>query len=145
MSQVRVCFDGETQTVDFAVNSSGAISLDGGLETSSLYSTLIDRRSPDNTDGGYWADQHGEAAGDQWGSLHWFYVGRSKISADTIRNLQTAIQDSHQWMLDVGIASAVDIPAPTRPSPDVISVAVNIVEPNGDVWQDVWKVHRNAV
>ena len=150
MSQVLVCFDPETQTVDFGVDARGFISLEGGLETASLYSTLTNRRAPASnkevTDQPYgvWFDDFPEVDGDLWGSLLWLKLGRGKLSVADLREVQVSVQDAHKWMLDDGLADTIVVTV-ERLDPDGIKVTVNITDPDGEQWDAIWEVHRNAV
>ncbi len=148
MSQVLVCFDPETQTVDFATDANGFISLEGGLETASLYSTLTNKRAPPSNvevidqPYGWWGDDFPEVDGDQWGSWVWIELGRSKLITADIRKVQLAVEDGHKWMLEDGLAKTVVV-TPTRVDPDAIDIKVNITEPDGTQWSKIWKVHRD--
>lgn len=150
MSQVLVCFDPETQTVDFAEDDNGFISLEGGLETASLFSTLTNRRAPaselEHVDQpfGWWGDDFPEVDGDLWGSLLWLFLGRAKLTTEDIRKVQVAVEQGHAWMKEDGLARTIEV-TPTRVDPDTIQVAVNITEPDGNQWSAIWKVHRDNV
>lgn len=150
MSQVLVCFDAMVQTVDFAKDSRGFISLGGGLETASLYSTLTNRRAPDSAEGveaqpfGWWGDDFPEVDQDQWGSLLWLRIGRTKLTVADIRQTQVDVEQAHAWMVEDGLASSVVVTV-ERVDPDAVLAAVNITQPDGTQWDSIWKVHRDAV
>lgn len=151
MSQVLVCFDPETQTVDFAADERGFISLEGGLETASLFSLLTNRRAPPSNlevkfqPYGWWGDDYPEVDGDFWGSLLWLSLGRAKLSLEDIRKVQVASEQSHAWMLEDGLARTIEVPTPERVDPDTIIITINVTEPDGNRWSFVWVVHRNNV
>ena len=150
MTQVLVCFDPETQTVDFAKDANGFISLEGGLETASLYSTLTNRRAPESNEEvidqpfGWWGDDFPEVDGDLWGCLLWLELGRSKLAIADLRRVQVAVENGHKWMLEDGLASTIVVTV-ERIDPDTINAVVNITEPDGTQWQKIWKVHRDNV
>ena len=150
MTQVLVCFDAETQTVDFAEDEDGFISLEGGLETSSLYSLLSNRRAPvsnievKDQPFGWWGDNYADQPGDEWGSLIWLALGRAKLTTEDIRRVQVFAEDGMKWMVIDSVAKSVTV-VPERIDPDTIRLAVSVVQPDGETWNEVWEVHRKAV
>ena len=150
MSQVLVCFDPETQSVDFAEDDNGFISLEGGLETAVLYSLLSNARAPDSAEEfrnqpfGWWGDDFADVEGDRWGSLIWTVLGRAKLSTQDIRNTQVFAEDGMRWLVLDAAARSVEV-VPERIDPDTIRLVISVNEPDGNTWNEVWEVHRNAV
>lgn len=149
MSQVRVEFDFETQTVDFAMDSRGFISLEGGWETAVLYSLGTNRRARPEPgkpeEFGWWADAYPDAPGDKWGSRLWTIHGRGKLIPQHLRMAQLFGEECLRWMKETGAVETIQV-VPLRVDPDILKLEVGLYAPDGSpLYSNIWEVHRNAV
>lgn len=132
----------------------GDIALDGadlladdGLETAVILSLLLDRRAeaddnlPDNVDPrGWWGDSYAEVQGDQVGSRLWL-LNREKQLPSVANLVQEYAAEALQWLVDDGVASAVDTTA-TWVEPGMCALSVAIHRPDQATFirqfQNVW-------
>jgi phage gp46-like protein len=119
MTDLALNWDPGNQRADMAV-AGGDLAVDEGLRTAVIISLLTDRRAPSDAvppDGsgdrrGWWGDLPFDApdappAGDQIGSLLWL-LSREKQIPETARRAEGYAREALQWMIDDGVASAVD-------------------------------------
>jgi len=90
----------------------GDLAGDGGLETSVLISLFTDIRvveddlpAGDTFKRGYWGDLFTE---DKIGSKLWIYE-RSKVTLETLTNMEKAAEASLNWLITDGVAKAIDV------------------------------------
>jgi phage gp46-like protein len=87
---------------------------------------------------GWWGDILGDRP---IGSKLWLYM-RSKATAQTLRNIEKALSDALQWMIDDGVVAAIAITG-TWILPDGLGVVVLLTEPSGAQtkmqFQAAWK------
>jgi phage gp46-like protein len=110
---------------------------DDGLETSVIISLFSDKRLPDgqtpndgtNDPRGWWGDL-GDADGQQIGSLLWL-LWREKVLPATVERAVEYCKDALQWMINDGIASAVNVIG-ERGGLYQISLGIEILRPAGE-------------
>jgi len=79
---------------------------------------------------GWWADA-GRSAAESMGSLLWLHL-REKRSETARLAIETAAWTAVQWLVDDGVASAVEVEAVFLDSPrDALRLTVFLTEPNG--------------
>lgn len=118
----------------------GDLELDLGLRTAVLVSLFTDARRPDiepapsihEDPRGWWADREG----DRIGSLLWL-LEREKVTGATIDRARRYAQESLRWMVEDGIASAVNVVA-ERGGLDRINLAVEVVRSSNPQWSSLW-------
>jgi phage gp46-like protein len=95
-----------------------ALANDGGLYTAIAISLFTDRLAeasdvlPDSAGSrrGWWGDAYSELQDDRIGSRLWL-LSRSKQTTATLRQAEAYAREALQWLLDDGIARAVDVTA----------------------------------
>lgn len=120
MSDIRTAF------ISFAgdlVIAGPSLDDDDGLETAVVISLFTDRRAqpgdalpqfahvgglPDRR--GWWGDSFAEVPGDRIGSRRWLLY-REKLTPATVARLIEYDREALQWLIDDGIARAVNISA----------------------------------
>ncbi len=96
----------------------GALQADDGLQTAVTLSLFTDRLADvgDELPGaqtnrrGWWGDALASEPGDLIGSRLWL-LARSKEQPGVLRRAQEYAQEALQWLLDDGVARAVDVQA----------------------------------
>lgn len=91
---------------------------DDGLQTAVLISLFTDRLAelddalPEGAAGrrGWWGDAYAATAGDRIGSRLWL-LARSKQLPQVLRQAEGYASQALQWLVDDGVASAVDVSA----------------------------------
>ena len=146
---MRLAYDGSRGEFDLALTQAGGLDAGlgngGRLETAVWVSIFTDAladpsdMTPDlgRDRRGWWAD-FGRSFGEAMGSLIWIY--RREKRAEAVRlQIEQAAQAAVQWMVDDGIASAIEVTAELLDRPrDAIALSVALTETNG-VRRD-WKV-----
>lgn len=110
---------------------------DEGLETCVIISLFSDKRLPNGqtpNDGttdprGWWGDI-GDTDGVQIGSLLWL-LWREKVLPSTVARAIEYAKDALQWMIDDGIARAVNVTG-ERAGLYQISLGIEIIRPTGE-------------
>lgn len=149
MNLVLVNYDFENQWVDFATDENGHISLGGGLETPVLHSLFSNQHAP-SSEGkldqpyGWWGDNFAENDGDEYGSHVWLVYRTGKLGAQTLRRLQIAVQKSLDWMKEDGLIKKYEVTVEQR-NFDMAAVRVRLEAPEGDPYDKVWEVHKDAI
>ena len=119
---------------------------DAGLETAALVSLFSDRfvevaELPPNIDNqkGWWGDDLFETVGDRIGSRLWIFDRIGKIDIPTRNGMVDAIEESLQWMIDVGLAETV-VATGTVVVGIRIDFIIEISRPEGDniVLKPIW-------
>ncbi|PCJ57843.1 MAG: hypothetical protein COA65_08845 [Rhodospirillaceae bacterium] len=150
----RMVFNSAALAADLDFQS-GALALDGGLETAVIVSLFTDRRAdvddelPDGTTRrrGWWGDavapvvDGAPVLGDRIGSRLWL-LAREKQTQSVVLRARDYAREALQWLIDDGIAERIDILAETI-RPGVLALAIDIHRPAGDaldfrfdyVWQ----------
>jgi len=117
----------------------GDLKIEEGLETSVIISIFSDQRVTEEelppgllNRRGWWGDLFPETEGDQIGSKVWV-LNRSVNSLDTVANLETLARESLAWMLEDGVASAIEVEASIdENNPSQTNLAVQITRPTGE-------------
>lgn len=106
------------------------------LQTAVALSIFTNRRAPDDvvlpaeyTDRGGWWGDIGDADGYQLGSHLWL-LQREKTTAETVARAEQYAAEALQWLIDDGIAAAVNVTA-ERCGLDNISLDIQIIRPIG--------------
>lgn len=95
--------------------SGPALGADDGLETAVVLSLFTDRlaadgEAPTADRRGWWGDAYAEVAGDRIGSRLWLLM-RAKQTAQVLAQAELYCREALQWLIDDGVASAVDVAA----------------------------------
>ncbi|WP_018169082.1 phage GP46 family protein [Thioalkalivibrio sp. ALMg9] len=122
--------------IDIALEH-GDLATEGGLRTAIVLSLLTDRRAladdplPDGSDDrrGWWADAYTDPAGDQHGSRLWL-LGRAQETAENRRRAEAYARESLAWMVEDGLARAVDVQARAN-EPGRLILDVTVRRPDG--------------
>lgn len=120
------------------VVSQGDLMTADDLRANVITSLFCDARAeesdqiPDNTEDprGWWGDAYADVQGDVTGSRLWLLAR----SVQSLANLQRASEYARaalQWMLDDGVASAIDVTA-EAPQRGTLVLHVSISEPQGN-------------
>lgn len=140
-TDVRLLLDAGSGEPDIAVVP-GDLAVDHGLGTCVLVSLFTDARLDDagaevdpGERRGYWADR----AGDRWGSLLWT-LDRANLTPQTVARAEEYSRAALEWLVDEGIADAVNVEATAEAS--CLRIAVR-VEPGRDPrWAHLWEGTR---
>ncbi|OHD24772.1 MAG: hypothetical protein A2Y38_07780 [Spirochaetes bacterium GWB1_59_5] len=108
-----------------------------GLRTAVILSLFLDRRAepddeiPDGTGDlrGWWGDAYAETPGDRIGSRLWL-LAREKQLPQVVRRAEEYAREALQWLLDDGIATAVEVEGGIAAS-GTLALRVRIVAPAG--------------
>lgn len=118
---------------DIALSGADLASEDG-LDTAVTLSLMLDRRAqpgdgiPDDVDPrGWWGDSYGAVSGDAIGSRLWT-LQREKQLPSVARRAHDYAVEALQWLVDDGVASAVDVSA-TWTAPSMLTLSVTIERP----------------
>jgi phage gp46-like protein len=129
-------FDTGGPCLDLVIEN-GDLKADDTLETAALISVFSDKRQnpddlPEGDDDprGWWADGISEPADDEIGSLVWI-SDRGKTDTETLNQIEDSLRDAFQWMLDDGIASAVNVSS-AREGNEKAVYSVQVSRPKGD-------------
>lgn len=139
MADIRTVFINMEQGADYAI-SALLLQEDSGLDTAVILSLFTDRRAEDDdvlpgTSGdkrGAWIDSFSEVEGDKFGSRLWL-LESAKLIPDTVNRVRGYCEEALKWMVDDGIAKAVNVTAEiTRHHPlGIIAATIDIVKPDG--------------
>jgi phage gp46-like protein len=135
---IRLVYEAEQGFADLVVDDRD-LARDDGLETAVTISLFTNRRAdaedllPDD-DGslqGWWADNADPADNDPdyIGSKLWL-LGRGKFTIDLPARAEEFAGEALQWMIDDGVASAVQVQA-SRTVNNELLIEVRIVRPDG--------------
>ena len=131
------------------VRDGGNIQTSDLLETAVLISLFTRQRAreddvlPDSRSGnreGWWADAYSEIEDNNIGSRLWF-LSREKLTTNTLNRAKTYSAEALQWLIDDGIADAVDVETERQGS--MLAIGVSITKPGNPAskWQAVWAAH----
>lgn len=92
-----------------------ALTVDDGLETAVVISLFTDRlagegEAPSVDRRGWWGDAYAEVPGDRIGSRLWLLM-RAKQTPQVLGQAELYCREALQWLIDDGVASAVDVAA----------------------------------
>lgn len=114
-------FQQADDSLDLVV-ASNDLKVDEGLQTAILISLFTDARANDDevpaedtSRRGWWGDLFQAAPGDQVGSKLWL-LKREKRTLETLNRAEEYSKEALQWMIDDGVAAAVDTSAAWDPS-----------------------------
>jgi phage gp46-like protein len=146
---MRLDYDNTRGTFDLGLTPTGGIDSgygDGGALQAAVWVSLFTDSLADLADmtpelggdrRGWWADS-GLAPQDRMGSLVWLHM-RDKRTEPTRLAIEATATDALQWIINDGLASAVDVTATWLDAPaDTLQLVVGLTMPNG-VRRD-WKV-----
>jgi phage gp46-like protein len=134
VGDIRIVWDPATGTGDFAMLGA-ALALGNDLETAVLISLFTDQVSdPDDImpeaqkadPRGWFADSYED---DQIGSKLWQALWRQTVP-DTLNWARDTASKALQWMIDDGVASAIDV-TPQFYGKGGLALTIVITEPNG--------------
>lgn len=116
----------------------GDLKVEQGLETAVIISVFSDQRVTNEElppgiefKRGWWGDLFPEIEGDRIGSKQWI-LNRSKNNLETVAQLENLVRESLQWMLDDGVASAIEVSgAIDENNPQLTNLAIEISRPSG--------------
>lgn len=117
---------------------------ESGLRSAVIISLYTDARAepadiiPDGTNErrGCWMDSYPDIPGDQLGSRLWL-LDREKEITETLRRAKTYAEESLQWLIADGIATAVEVTA-ERVRSTVLGLNVVITLATGGQYEDVF-------
>jgi phage gp46-like protein len=134
---------------DFEV-ANGDLKSEEGLRTALIVSLFSDARAtkdevfPNQETRGFWGDAVSEILGDRWGSKLWL-LDRAKQTNETRVKAEEYAIEALQWLIDDGVASAVDVEA-SFPADKSLLLDVVITRPNGDnisyTFDSAWKAEE---
>lgn len=104
------------RTFDLALTGAD-LSTEEGIATAVMISLFTDRRvteeelpEGESSRRGWWGDLFAEESGDQIGSRLWL-LAREKRTVETLNRSEEYSKEALQWMLEDGVANAVDCTA----------------------------------
>lgn len=120
MTDIVIEWSAETTTADLFTEG-GDLGTGDELESAVIISLFTwgrartDDRLPDYESRrmGWWGDSFASVEGDRIGSRLWL-LRREKLTRDTINRAVGYARESLQWLIDSGVASAVDVQAERR-------------------------------
>ncbi len=142
---IALVFDPVSTVFDLALVD-GDLATDSGLETATILSLFTDRRAlpedelPDGgTDRrGWWADAYSDRP---FGSRLWL-LWREKELDDVLRRAREYTEEALAWMVEDGVASAVEVEA-ERFRPGTLLIRTAIIRGDGSVlernYEYVWQ------
>ncbi len=149
MTDIALQFDRENFVADITLEGSDLAS-DEGLQTAVILSLFLDRRAeaddelPDGGERrGWWADAFPDVENDRIGSRLWLLSREKRLNLVLVRAREYAAE-ALQWLLDDGVAEAVDIEARIS-NRDVLHLIVNIERAGGGRWQQQWEYQIHAL
>ncbi len=142
MTDIALLFDPATQSADIAV-SNGGLATDDGLRTAIIISLFTDARARDDDTlpepgadrRGWWGDCFNDDPNDRIGSRLWL-LEREKLTEATRLKARDICREALAWLVDDGVASAVDVetaivPVTAADSTGALAIAISITRPQG--------------
>lgn len=134
MADLSTVFMGFDAGADYALGALG-LAEDDGLETAVVLSLFTDRRAeeddalPGGGDDrrGFWGDAWPDVPGDRIGSRLWL-LHREKQTPAVLGRAQQYAREALTWLIDDGIASAVDVVA-SIPRGGILALEIGITRP----------------
>ncbi len=152
MSDIRTVWVGFDEGADI-LQQGADLATENGLTTSVIISLFTDRLAEDDDlvpDGtgdrrGFWGDAYTDIPGDLIGSRLWL-LGREKQLQPVVLKAQEYAQEALAWLVEDGIASAVQVTASIVRS-GVLGLEIEIDRPMQPAarYQFAWEAHLNAV
>lgn len=149
---IRLQWSPEASEADIVIESD-TIQLDDGLESAVIISLFSDARARDDDDmagaskdrRGWWGDTYADNPGTQIGSRLWLRR-RNSVNNRLLADVQADAQDALQWLVDDGVASAVNV-ATERFGVNGVRLSVEIVRPSAisPRWFRTWEMYRNGI
>lgn len=150
---IKILWDEDLNEGDISFNG-GDLVRELGLETAVMMSLFTDRRAsdddtlpdPNNPDKrGWWGDQITDYDNEQIGSRLWL-LERSKTTSEVISLARFYIEEALQWMLEDGVAAAVNVTTERQNREDgtaTLAAKIEILQSDGGVtvlkYDDLWK------
>ena len=133
----RAVYDPDLLSADITLDG-GLLATDEGLETAIIVSLFTDRRALADDElpagagdrRGWWGDALPSAEGDRIGSRLWL-ISREKIAADAVARAREYGEEALQWLIEDGIAAAVEVFAEVS-APGTLGFLATIHRPGGD-------------
>lgn len=134
MNDIGLVWNPKVNAADFT-KLGNDLAQDAGLQTAVLLSVFTDAQAnpgdviPDGTDNrrGWWADELASVDGDKFGSRLWL-LSRAKATADVKLRAVEYAEEALQWMIDDGVALAVDAIAEIMGS-NLLALQITITRP----------------
>ncbi|EGF92414.1 phage protein GP46 family protein [Asticcacaulis biprosthecium C19] len=147
MTDVRLSWNNETQTVDL-VMAGPDLATDDGLETAVIMSLGTDApagsddKIPDGSDDGrgWWGDAFHDAAGDVDGSQYWL-LSREKLTSEALLKARNYAEKALAWLVTDLVASKVTVTVELWGDEGAIAV-IQILKPDGNLagkYTFIWK------
>lgn len=138
MNDVGFFWQDPDQPCPDLVIENGDLKADQGLETAMMISLFSDKRvrfeqlpRGEDNQRGWWADTVSEPIDDEIGSTLWRIITIGKVTNAAVVEVENAIRDGLQWLLDDGIAQEVLVSA-ERTEDTRIDAEISIRRPNGE-------------
>lgn len=117
----------------------GDLKFEQGLETACIISLFSDQRITEeelppglSSKRGWWGDVFPEIEGDKIGSKLWI-LNRNVNSLATVAQLETLAKESLAWMIEDGVATAIEVEASINENnPSQSDISVEITRPTGE-------------
>lgn len=144
---IALAYDPKAMAFDLALVS-GDLATDAGLQTATVLSFFTDRRAlpedelPDDTGDrrGWWADAYNDRP---FGSRLWL-LHREKEQESVLRRAKEYAEEALAWMVEDGVAAAVEVEAETYRSGTLL-IRTAIIRGDGSVLERNYEyVWRNA-
>lgn len=139
MADIRTVFIDLERGADYALQSM-LLQQDDGMDTAIILSLFTDRRAeaddiiPGGSDDkrGAWVDSFAEVEGDKFGSRLWL-LESAKLLPETVNRVREYCQEALQWLVQDGVAKAVNVSAQIiRNYPlGIIAAEIDIVKSDG--------------
>lgn len=141
MADIKTVFISMEQGADYALDGL-MLQDDSGLDTAVIMSLFTDRRASDddvlpsgNDDKrGSWMDSFPDIEGDKIGSRLWL-LDRAKLTQDTVNKAKYYCEEALAWLVQDGIAKAVNVAAEiVRHHPlGIIAATIDIIRPDDSI------------
>lgn len=93
---------------------------------------------------GWWADPYADVEGDLIGSRLWL-LSRSKTTQTALNQAESYAREALQWLIDDGVASAIDVVVERQGSMLAIGVSVRKPSEPASRWSAVWQAHLDRL
>jgi len=140
--------EGGTPAYDIAIEN-GDMVPDTGLETAILTSILSDQRADESQvpqpefRRGWIGDLVTPFPGVKYGSLIWL-TEQSRLTQSVLNSIKDFAQKSLQWMIDTGLANAVEATA-TRQGSNTVLLTIRVVSPGGGITEKAFTLWSNTI
>lgn len=144
---IKLAWNNQTSCGDLVFD--GGIQQGDELETAILLSLFTWRRAEPDDDVpdkfnrlGFWGDTYPDVPGDLFGSRLWLLDGK-KANAETLVLADTLVREALQWMLEDGVASAIE-PEISRGAGDQLQINLWIERP-GDLAPKYYQIWEGVI